>query len=215
MTSTHALTFYTADTPNGHKIAIYLEEAGLAHDRVQVNLSAGEQRSPAYLAINPNGKIPAIVDHDTGLAVFESGAILSYLAAKTGCLQPETLAERTAVQQWLHFQIGGIGPMLGQLWWFLRASKTGNAEAIDRYRKEALRLYGVVNGRLSESAYLASSRYSIADIAAFPWLRTADELDLDIAGFPYVERWLANIAARPAVQRGLIACRASTAEAAH
>ncbi|EOH6319175.1 glutathione S-transferase family protein, partial [Burkholderia cenocepacia] len=158
MTSTHSLTFYTADTPNGHKIAIYLEEAGLAHDRVRVNLSAGEQRSPAYLAINPNGKIPAIVDHDAGLAVFESGAILGYLAEKTGCLQPETLAERTAVQQWLHFQIGGIGPMLGQLWWFLHASKAGNAEAIDRYRKEALRLYGVVNARLSESAYLASSR---------------------------------------------------------
>ncbi|MBR8275608.1 glutathione S-transferase N-terminal domain-containing protein [Burkholderia cenocepacia] len=215
MTSTHSLTFYTADTPNGHKIAIYLEEAGLAHDRVQVNLSAGEQRSPAYLAINPNGKIPAIVDHDAGLAVFESGAILGYLAEKTGCLQPDTLAERTAVQQWLHFQIGGIGPMLGQLWWFLHASKTGNAEAIDRYRKEALRLYGVVNARLSESAYLASSRYSIADIATFSWLRTAGELDLDVAGFPHVERWLAEIAARPAVQRGLIACRAPVAEAAH
>ncbi|OXI30352.1 glutathione S-transferase [Burkholderia sp. AU16741] len=215
MTSTHALTFYTADTPNGHKIAIYLEEAGLAHDRVQVNLSAGEQRSPAYLAINPNGKIPAIVDHDTGLAVFESGAILSYLAEKTGYLQPDTLAERTAVRQWLHVQIGAIGPMLGQLWWFLRASKTGNAEAIDRYRKEALRLYGVVNGRLSESAYLASSRYSIADIAAFPWLRTAAELDLDVTGFPHVERWLADIAARPAVQRGLAACRAPVTGAAH
>ncbi|MDN7590284.1 glutathione S-transferase family protein [Burkholderia seminalis] len=214
MTSTHSLAFYTADTPNGHKIAIYLEEAGLAYDRVHVNLSAGEQRSPAYLAINPNGKIPAIVDRDTGLAVFESGAILGYLAAKTGYLHPETLAERTAVQQWLHFQIGGIGPMLGQLWWFLRASKTANAEAIDRYRKEAMRLYGVVNGRLSESAYLASPRYSIADIAAFPWLRTAAELDLDVSGFPHVERWLADIAARPAVQRGLIACRAPAAVAA-
>ncbi|WP_412024218.1 glutathione S-transferase family protein [Burkholderia cepacia] len=215
MTSTHSLTFYTADTPNGHKIAIYLEEAGLAHDRVHVNLSAGEQRSPAFLAINPNGKIPAIVDHDTGLAVFESGAILGYLAAKTGCLQPETLAEHTAVQQWLHFQIGGIGPMLGQLWWFLRASKTVNAEAIDRYRNEAQRLYGVVNGRLSASAYLASSRYSIADIAAFPWLRTASELDLDLAAYPHVERWLADLEARPAVQRGLAACRAPAAEQVH
>ncbi|WP_419689109.1 glutathione S-transferase family protein [Burkholderia theae] len=215
MTSTHSLTFYTADTPNGHKIAIYLEEAGLAHDRVHVNLSAGEQRSPAFLAINPNGKIPAIVDHDAGLAVFESGAILGYLAAKTGCLQPETLAERTAVQQWLHFQIGGIGPMLGQLWWFLRASKTVNAEAIDRYRNEARRLYGVVNGRLSASAYLASSRYSIADIAAFSWLRTASELDLDLAAYPHVERWLADLEARPAVQRGLAACRAPAAEQVH
>ncbi|CAB3748971.1 glutathione S-transferase [Burkholderia puraquae] len=212
MISTHPLTFYTADTPNGHKIAIYLEEAGLAHDRVHVNLSAGEQRSPAFLAINPNGKIPAIVDHDTGLTVFESGAILGYLAAKTGFLQPDTLAERTAVQQWLHFQIGGIGPMLGQLWWFLHASKTVNAEAIERYRNEVRRLYGVVNGRLAESAYLASARYSIADIAAFPWLRAAAELDIDLAGYPHVERWLAGIEARQAVQRGLIACRAPEEE---
>ncbi|CAB3969400.1 MULTISPECIES: glutathione binding-like protein [Burkholderia] len=215
MISTHPLTFYTANTPNGHKVAIYLEEAGLAYDRVHVNLSAGEQRSPAFLAINPNGKIPAIVDHDAGLTVFESGAILSYLAAKTGVLHPDTLAERTAVQQWLHFQIGGIGPMLGQLWWFLHASKTVNAQALERYRNEARRLYGVVNGRLAESAYLASPRYSIADIAAFPWLRTAPELDLDLADYPHVERWLAGIEARQAVQRGLIACRAPAAEGAH
>ncbi|MBN3838728.1 MULTISPECIES: glutathione binding-like protein [Burkholderia] len=215
MISTHPLTFYTADTPNGHKVAIYLEEAGLAHDRVHVNLSAGEQRSATFLAINPNGKIPAIVDHDIGLTVFESGAILSYLAAKTGFLHPDTLAERTAVQQWLHFQIGGIGPMLGQLWWFLHASKTVNAEALERYRNEARRLYGVVNGRLAESAYLASSRYSIADIAAFPWLRAAAELGIDLADYPHVERWLAGIEAREAVQRGLTACRAPAAEGAH
>ncbi|MCA8293385.1 glutathione S-transferase N-terminal domain-containing protein [Burkholderia sp. AU30198] len=215
MISTHPLTFYTADTPNGHKVAIYLEEAGLAHDRVHVNLSAGEQRSPAYLAINPNGKIPAIVDHDIGLTVFESGAILSYLAAKTGFLHPDTLAERTAVQQWLHFQIGGIGPMLGQLWWFLHASKTVNAEALERYRNEVRRLYGVVNGRLAESAYLASSRYSIADIAAFPWLRSAATLGIDLVGYPHVERWLAGIDARQAVQRGLVACRAPAVEGAH
>ncbi|AOL07297.1 MULTISPECIES: glutathione binding-like protein [Burkholderia] len=215
MISTHPLTFHTADTPNGHKIAIYLEEAGLAYDRVHVNLSAGEQRSPAFLAINPNGKIPAIVDHDAGLTVFESGAILSYLAAKTGVLHPDTLAERTAVQQWLHFQIGGIGPMLGQLWWFLHASTTVNAQALERYRNEVRRLYGVVNGRLAESAYLALPRYSIADIAAFPWLRAAPELDLDLADYPHVERWLAGIEARKAVQRGLIACRAPAAEGAH
>ena len=182
---------------------------------MHVNLSAGEQRSPAFLAINPNGKIPAIVDHDAGLTVFESGAILSYLAAKTGVLHPDTLAERTAVQQWLHFQIGGIGPMLGQLWWFLHASKTVNAQALERYRNEARRLYGVVNGSLAESAYLASPRYSIADIAAFPWLRTAPELGLDLADYPHVERWLAGIEARQAVQRGLIACGAPAAEGAH
>lgn len=215
MISTHPLTFYMANTPNGHKVAIYLEEAGLAYDCVHVNLSAGEQRSPAFLAINPNGKIPAIVDHDAGLTVFESGAILSYLAAKTGVLHPDTLAERTAVQQWLHFQIGGIGPMLGQLWWFLHASKTVNAQALERYRNEARRLYGVVNVRLAESAYLASPRYSIADIAAFPWLRAAPELDLDLADYPHVERWLAGIEARQAVQRGLIAYRAQAEEGTH
>ncbi|WP_261323358.1 glutathione S-transferase N-terminal domain-containing protein [Burkholderia anthina] len=107
MTSTHTLTFHTADTPNGHKIGIYLEEAGLTSELAHMNLSAGEQRSRAFLAINPNGKIPAIVDHGTGLAVFESGAILGYLSAKTGCLHPETLAERTAAQRWLHFRGGG------------------------------------------------------------------------------------------------------------
>lgn len=120
------ITFYTADTPNGLKVGIYLHEAGLAHQRHPVDLGAGEQKRPEYLKINPNGKIPAIVDHEAGLTVFESGAILSYLSNKTGHLQPDTLAGQLAVQQWLHFQIGGIGPMLGQLWWFLHGSKSGN-----------------------------------------------------------------------------------------
>lgn len=119
----HPITFYTANTPNGLKVGIYLHEAGLAHQRHPVDLGAGEQKRPEYLKINPNGKIPAIVDHEAGLTVFESGAILSYLSNKTGHLQPDTLAGQLAVQQWLHFQIGGIGPMLGQLWWFLHGSK--------------------------------------------------------------------------------------------
>ncbi|WP_244106359.1 glutathione binding-like protein [Burkholderia anthina] len=152
---------------------------------------------------------------DAGLAVFESGAILGYLAAKTGCLHPETLAERTAVQQGLHFQIGGIGPILGQPWWFLHALKTVNAEAIERYRNEARRFYGVANGRLPASACLASSRYSIADIAAFPWLRAAAALDIDVGGYPHVERWLVDIESLPAVQRGLIARRAPAAGPAY
>ena len=215
MISTHPSRFIRPTRRTGTRSPFTWKRPGLAYDRVHVNLSAGEQRSPAFLAINPNGKIPAIVDHDAGLTVFESGAILSYLAAKTGVLHPDTLAERTAVQQWLHFQIGGIGPMLGQLWWFLHASKTVNAQALERYRNEARRLYGVVNGSLAESAYLASPRYSIADIAAFPWLRTAPELGLDLADYPHVERWLAGIEARQAVQRGLIACGAPAAEGAH
>lgn len=186
----HPITFYTANTPNGLKVGIYLHEAGLAHQRHPVDLGAGEQKRPEYLKINPNGKIPAIVDHEAGLTVFESGAILSYLSNKTGHLQPDTLAGQLAVQQWLHFQIGGIGPMLGQLWWFLHGSKSGNEEAIERYRKESLRLLGVVDRRLAESRHLATQDYSIADIAAFSWLRTSEELQLDIAPFEHVGRWL-------------------------
>ena len=132
--------------------------------------------------------------------MFESGAILSYLSNKTGHLQPDTLAGQLAVQQWLHFQIGGIGPMLGQLWWFLHGSKSGNEEAIERYRKESLRLLGVVDRRLAESRHLATQDYSIADIAAFSWLRTSEELQLDIAPFEHVGRWLEAIEARPAVK---------------
>lgn len=199
------LAFYTADTPNGQKVSIFLREAGLTYEQFDLDLEKGDQHQPEFLKINPNGKIPAIVDRKAGLAVFESGAILSYLSSQTGCLQPETQAESVAVQQWLHFQIGGIGPMLGQLWWFLHASTTGNAEAIQRYRKQSLRLYQVVDTRLSESAFIASENYSIADIAAFTWLRTWDELDLDIRSYSHVQRWLDVIAARPAVQAGLLA----------
>ena len=201
------LTFYTADTPNGLKVSLYLHEAGLAHEQVNVDLSAGEQKQPAFLQRNPNGKIPVIVDHERDLTVFESGAILTYLATKTGVLQPMTQAKAIAVNQWLHFQIGGIGPMLGQLWWFLHGSKTVNAEAIERYRKESLRLIGVVDARLAHSPYLATDEYSIADIAAFSWLRTYYELDLDLTPFINVRRWLAAIEARPAVQAAIAANR--------
>lgn len=197
------IDFYTADTPNGLKVAIYLSEAGLAHRQISIDLSAGEQHRHEYRKINPNGKIPAIVDHEQGLAIFESGAILSYLAEKTGCLQPATFAAQTSVQQWLHFQIGGIGPMLGQLWWFLHGSATDNREAIDRYRKESLRLYGVVDQRLGQSGYLATDAFSIADIAAFSWLRTWKELDLDIDSFGNVRNWLEKVDSRPAVRRAL------------
>ena len=205
--ATPALTFYTANTPNGQKVSIYLQEAGLPYRQVDVDLNNGEQRRPEYLAINPNGKIPALVDHGEGITVFESGAILSYLSSHYGALHPAGRHEQWQVQQWLHFQIGGIGPMLGQLWWFRHGSHSGNQEAIERYSREAHRLYGVVDRRLAESTYLALDQYTIADIAAFPWLRTHDELQLDIGQYRHVVRWLERIAERPAVQRGLAAVR--------
>ncbi len=210
MTDASTLAFYTADTPNGHKVSIFLKEAGLAYDQFDLSLSEGDQHRADYLKINPNGKIPVIVDRETGLTLFESGAILSYLSSKTGCLVPSTDAEQVAVQQWLHFQIGGIGPMLGQLWWFLHGSKTVNTEAIQRYRTEALRLYGVVETRLRESVFIATPSYTIADIAAFTWLRTWDELNLDISSYPHVRDWLEVISARPAVREGLLATKVLT-----
>lgn len=205
MTQASDLVFYTADTPNGQKVSIFLKEAGLVYEQFDLDLDRGDQHQTDFLKINPNGKIPAIVDRKSGLTVFESGAILSYLSSRTGCLLPATEAENVAVQQWLHFQIGSIGPMLGQLWWFLYGSKTGNAEAIQRYQTQSLRLYQVVDSRLSESAFIASENYSIADIAAFTWLRTWGELSLDITPYTHVQRWLEVIAARPAVQAGLLA----------
>ncbi len=206
-TASPALTFYTANTPNGQKVSIYLQEAGLPYRQVDIDLNKGEQKRPEYLAINPNGKIPALVDHGENITVFESGAILSYLSSRYGALHPADPREQWQIQQWLHFQIGGIGPMLGQLWWFRHGSRSGNREAIERYAKEAHRLYGVVEHQLSRSAYLALDRYTIADIAAFPWLRTHDELQLDIAEYRHVLRWLDRIAERPAVQRGMAALR--------
>lgn len=205
MTQASDLVFYTADTPNGQKVSIFLKEAGLVYEQFDLDLDRGDQHQTDFLKINPNGKIPAIVDRKSGLTVFESGAILSYLSSRTGCLLPATEAENVAVQQWLHFQIGSISPMLGQLWWFLHGSKTGNAEAIQRYQTQSLRLYQVVDSRLSESAFIASENYSIADIAAFTWLRTWGELSLDITPYTHVQRWLEVIAARPAVQAGLLA----------
>jgi len=204
------ITFYTADTPNGLKINIFLHEAGLIHRQINLDLSAGEQHLPEYLQINPNGKIPAIIDHDADITIFESGAILSYLSDKTGYFLPSTFSEKLRVQQWLHFQIAGIGPMLGQLWWFLHASKNNNQEAINRYRKEAQRLFNVVDRRLLESEFIGTSEFSIADIAAYPWLRTWEELKLDISSYKNVERWLRQVGNRPAVKIGIEANRAST-----
>ncbi|MHC8305807.1 glutathione S-transferase family protein [Pseudomonas sp. PB3P13] len=207
MSASCPITLYTADTPNGQKISIFLKEAAIECEIVKFDLSAGRQHSPEFLQINPNGKIPAIVDHQAGISVFESAAILGYLSQKFDCLQPDSSADKLSVQQWLYFQVGAIGPMLGQLWWFLHGSTTRNEEALARYRKEALRIYGVVDKQLASHTCLATDEYSIADIAAFTWLRTYGELGLDISPFTHVVRWLTVIEARPAVQAGLAESR--------
>lgn len=211
MSTSLPITLYTADTPNGQKISIFIKEAGINCELVRFDLSQGRQHSAEFLRINPNGKIPAIVDHQAGVSVFESAAILNYLSQKYDCLQPDSFADELAIQQWLFFQVGAIGPMLGQLWWFLHGTDTHNEQAIARYRKEALRIYGVVDKQLAERTYLASGSYSIADIAAFPWLRTYEELALDVTPFTNVLRWLTAIEARPAVQAGLAESRETSA----
>ncbi|ASL48754.1 Disulfide-bond oxidoreductase YfcG (plasmid) [Burkholderia sp. AD24] len=165
-------TFYTADTPNGQKISIFLREAKLGYEQVNLDLSRGDQRELAFLTLNPNGKIPVIVDHETGVTLSEYGAILTHLASKHGFLWSVDRREQAFINQWLHFKMGAIGPILGQLWWFTHGSKTGNAEALRRYHNETHRLYGVWDRQLGACQYIAGNNYTIADIAAFPWLRT-------------------------------------------
>ena len=196
------IALYTARTPNGYKASIMLEEIGVPYDVVKIDLSAGEQHAPAYLKINPNGKIPAIVDRQTGRRVFESGAILIYLAEKSGRLLPSDPAQRIETLEWLFFQVGHVGPMLGQLWHFVDLTRE-IPYALERYRKETLRLYGVVERRLAETHYLAGDDYTIADIATWPWLRVHKALGIDAGPFPNVNRWLDEIAARPAVTKGI------------
>ena len=194
-------------TPNGHKVHIALEELGLPYQVVPVNIGAGEQFRPEFLAITPNHRIPAIVDPDgpggKPLTLFESGAILIYLAEKAGQLIPADLAERLTCLQWLMFQMGGIGPMFGQWNHFANYAPEKIPYAIERYSNEVRRLYGVLEKRLSASPYLAGDAYSIADIASFPWVRNAERRGIDLIEFPGVKRWLGEIEARPAVQRGL------------
>lgn len=208
--NTASLHLYTADTPNGQKIPIALEELGLDYTLTHVDLNKGEQKAPDFLALNPNGKIPVLIDRANGVTLFESAVILTYLADQNHSLGGEGQAERFRVQQWLSFQIASVGPMLGQLWWFRHASTTVNEQALDRYRKESLRLYGVVNSQLADREYIAGDRYTIADIALFTWLRTYEELDLDMSPFPEVRTWLHRLEQRPAVKRGLAKSRQET-----
>jgi GST-like protein len=202
------IDLYTWGTPNGQKIPILLEEAGLPYTVHPIDLAKGEQHDPAFLAINPNGKIPAIVDRlpDGDITVFESGAILIYLAEKAGRFIPEAPAARMECLSWLFWQIGGLGPMVGQ-WNFFKRQKEPNPAALQRYFDESLRLFGVLEHQLAKRDYLAGD-YSIADIANFTWARAgmrglADDVPDLAQRFPGVERWLTRIALRSAVQAGL------------
>ncbi len=196
------IDLYTAETPNGWKISITLEELQLPYTVHALALSKNEQKAPWYLKINPNGRIPAIVDRDNDdFAVFESGAIMIYLAEKTGQLLPRDVKGRSRVIQWLMFQMGGIGPMMGQANVFYRYAPEKIPYAIERYQREVRRLLEVLNGRLSDNEYLAGD-YSIADIANWCWARGYEWAGVSVEGLDHLERWLALIESRPAVQRG-------------
>ena len=204
------ITLHTAATPNGHKVSIALEELGLPYQLRVVDLAAGEQKRADFLALNPNGRIPVIVDHAAGdFVVFESGAILVYLAEKTGQLMPSDAKGRSRVMQWLMFQMGGVGPMMGQANVFYRYFPQKIQPAIDRYQNESRRLFEVLNSQLARHEYLAGDDYSIADIATLGWVNalvgTYDAGDLlRIADHRNVRGWLDRGLARPAVQRGLV-----------
>lgn len=201
--SAAGLELFTAPTPNGRKVSIALEELGLAYQVQLVRLRKLEQKEPAFLAINPNGRIPALVDHDEGgFAVFESGAILVYLAEKTGQLMPADLRGRSRVLQWLMFQMSGVGPMQGQANVFFRYFPEKIPAVIDRYQNETRRLYGVMDGQLAQHDYLAGD-YSIADIAVYPWVAQHDWSGIELAPFANLSRWFERLSARPAVQRGM------------
>lgn len=201
------IDLYSTATPNGHKVHVMLEECALLYRVHHIDISAGDQFTPDFLKISPNNKIPAIVDADgpdgAPIALFESGAILMYLASKTGKFLGDTDRERFTTLQWLMFQMGGVGPMLGQAHHFRLYAPEKISYAVDRYTNEAKRLYGVLDRRLGESAYLAGDAYTIADIATFPWTRSWKNQGVELSEFPHVQRWFDEIAARPAVIRGV------------
>lgn len=195
------IDLYTFGTPNGHKASIMLEEVELPYTVHKINITKNEQFSPEYVAINPNSKIPAIVDQDTGMTVFESGAILIYLAEKAGKLLPQEQMLRFQVLSWLMLQMGSIGPMFGQLNHFKKYAPEQIPYAIERYTKETLRLYGVLDQQLAHSEFLCGE-YSIADIATFPWVAIYRFQGLSLDEHPHLKRWVKQLQDRPAVQRG-------------
>lgn len=203
------IDLYYAPTPNGHKITLFLEEAQLPYRLIRVDISKGEQFQPSFLAISPNNKIPAIVDDapaDGGapLSLFESGEILLYLAEKTGKLLSGELRERHVTLQWLFWQVGGLGPMLGQNHHFNHFAPQAVPYAIERYQVETQRLYGVLNRRLGESPWLGGNHYSIADIACWPWVNAHQRQRIDLANFPAVHNWFERIRQRPATVEALL-----------
>jgi GST-like protein len=199
------IQLYTWGTPNGKKVAIMLEEIGIPYEVHAINIGQGDQFKPEYLAINPNNKIPSIIDPDgpggKAFTLFESGAILMYLAEKSGKLWPADVRQRYTVIQWLMFQMGGVGPMFGQANYFYRLEEKVPF-AIERFHKEALRLYGVLEKALGERPYLAGE-YSIADIATYPWVWRHEMHHVKLEEFPHVKRWYDAISDRPAVKRGM------------
>jgi len=197
------IDLYTAPTPNGYKASITLEELEMPYDLHVLDLGAGQQKEPWFLAINPNGRIPAIVDRSNDdFAVFESGAIMLYLAERAGRLIPSDEKGRSRVVQWLMFQMGGVGPMMGQANVFTRYFPEQIPSAIERYRRESRRLFEVLDRHLAENEWLAGD-YSIADIANFAWVRTHEWPGVAVDGLDHLQRWLHAIEARPAVQRGV------------
>ena len=200
------IDLYTWTTPNGRKASIMLEETGLAYRVKPINIGKGEQFAPAFLAISPNNRIPAIVDHDGPggkvMPLFESGAILLYLAYKTGRFLPTDTVQQFHVIQWLMFQMGGVGPMIGQAHHFLRAAPEPVPYAIDRYSTETRRLYKVLNTQLQGQQFIAGD-YSVADIATYPWIARHEWHKVDLAEFPAVQRWFKRVGKRPAVQKGM------------
>ncbi len=196
------IDLYTFTTPNGRKVSIMLEEVGLPYNVHSIDIRKGEQFTTEYIAINPNSKIPAIVDHDTGIKVFESGAILMYLAEKTGKFLPTDLKSRYEVIEWLMFQMGGVGPMFGQLNHFKKFAPERIGYAIDRYEQETLRIYGVLNKQLADKEYICGD-YSIADMATYPWVAIYDFQGLTLDEHPNLKRWVETMQQRPAVEKGM------------
>ena len=201
------IELYYWPTPNGWKASIFLEELGLPYEVRPINIAEGDQFEPEFLRISPNNKMPAIVDPEgpdgEPISVFESGAILIYLAEKTGRFLPTTPREKYRVLEWLMFQMGSVGPMLGQAHHFRQYAPETIPYAIDRYTDEAARIYRVIDRRLAESEYIAADDYTIADVAVFPWLRSHENQGQDLADYPNLKHWYEAVEARPAVQRGV------------
>lgn len=195
------IDLYTWNTPNGRKVSIMLEEIGTPYTVRPINIGTGEQHGTEFLKISPNNKIPAILDHDSGMALMESGAILMYLAQKSGCLIPSGGEPYWRVIEWLMFQMGNVGPLLGQTHHFVKYNPGKSEYAEKRYLTENQRIYGVLNTRLTDREYLADT-YSIADIATWPWIARFDYQTMDLNRYPNLKRWYLDIAQRPAVQKG-------------